>query len=465
MSPRLYIQLFNREARFFLAIGFGLGALLTVVFGVAPARHSLAGIVPLIISPIFAGVALGRTVLALETRPACLLVPGLRHQLWRWNACVSLMLAVAWGCAFKVGHPDLPLFVLVTVSAVLITAPIVIYPKRTRWVTVLPLWSFLWLSTFLKKDMDSRSVELFLVDHQLVIGFLSAAITGWQLRAAGNTIRMRSLGLALREESSVTMNAESDAWFRAIRERFGRVATLNRRRQSVRDWVAAVQREQPGISYPKGMAFAGMVLLLVCPLLTDSGGYPLAWYRLVYHSGDGTGVLPALILWLALIVTGLLAPLPRREMLYPIPRRMRGTVAFWSSAGTWMIVLGAWAGGALALASLTGWWLHLPMTANAVARFAASAMVVLPILSLLRWAALRYEGRSYTALWTICLGSFALNITGWIALSFTPPLIAVTSAAALTAIGLGSYAIALRRYFTAEDLVQAQLPKAGIRSI
>jgi hypothetical protein len=454
MNPRLYLQLFNREARLFLAIGFGLGALLTVVFGVAPARHSLAGIVPLIICPVFVGVALGRTVLALETRPPSLLVPGLRHQLWRWNSFVSLALAVAWGCIFKVGHPDLPLLVLVTASAALLTAPIVIYPKRVRWITVLPLWSFLWLSTFLKKNMDSRAVELFLADHQLVIGVLSAAITGWQLRAAGNTKRMRSLGLALREETSVMMEAESDAWFRAIRERFQFEANLGQRRQSVRDWVAAIQLERPGIGYRQSMILIGLVMLILMPLLSASGGYPRAWYLMVFSRDEGVGPLASVVLWMSLIPAGLFVPLPRCDVLYPIPRRMRARVAFWSSAGTWLAMLAVWIGGALLLASVAGWWSGQPLSAIRAVRFAAPAVVALPTLCVLRWARLRYEGRSEASIWAVCLLSFPLNVAGWVILSVIPPGAAMVLAAGTTAVSLASYALALHEYFTGEDLIQ-----------
>ena len=98
MSPRHYFQLFNREARLILVIGIGVGGLTATVFGIAPAQHSLAGIlIPFIMLPVFVGAALGRTVLALETRPASLVVPGLRHQLWRWNTFFALTLAAVLG--------------------------------------------------------------------------------------------------------------------------------------------------------------------------------------------------------------------------------------------------------------------------------------------------------------------------------------------------------------------------------
>ena len=455
MSPRHYFQLFNREARLFLVIGIGVGGLTATVFGIAPAQHSLAGIlIPFIMLPVFVGAALGRTVLALETRPASLVVPGLRHQLWRWNTFFALTLAAVFGVAFKKGHHDLPLLVLVPVSAALISAPIVIYPKRTRWITVLPAWAALWLSTFFEWKINSDTVTSFVTQYQLVIGLFCAGIAGWQLRVARDAVRLRGLGLALREESTVTMNAESENWFRGLWKRCSIDSNLSQRRLSVWDCVAAVHREQPGASYLMSLLFVGMALVLGCPLLKDSGGFPLAWYRLVYHWTEGSGPLPALFLWVVLIAGGLLAPMPRRDMLYPIPRRRRAQVAFWSSAGTWLAMLGVWVGGAVLLATLTGWWLHLPMPVTAVVRFAAPAALALPILGLLRWSALRFEGRSEAALWTICLTSFPLTIAGWVLLSIVPPLVSVMLAGVAGAVGLVAYAVALREYFTGEDLIQ-----------
>jgi hypothetical protein len=459
MNPAQYVKFFTREARMILLMGCPIGLIVAGTLGASSAPKPIHMLVLLqLFFPMFLGVALGRNVLALETRATCLLLPGLRQGLWAWNAAMVLALSLVWGLLVHAAASEIPMAVAVALSAAISTAPLALHRQRPRWMLIGPFWLGLMAAQLGLINGDWPAVVPFVSAHAVPIAVLSLAVAAWQLWMARDWTRVRRLQLVLRDESDLTMNAESGALFAKL-GRWGNASDLGHRRGSLRTWVQAVHQESPGISHAKGLTVTGLVLVLAFPLLRDSGGYPLAWYRLVFGWGEGPGPMLSVLLWMGLIAAGLVAPLPRRDVLYPIPRRRRAQMAFWSSAGTWVAMLGVWMGGAMLLALLTGWWLKQPLPARALVRFAAPATLSLLILPILRGAALHWEGKSDMAMWVTVIVTIPLAIAGWIAFSVVPPLTSLLLVGLTTGLGLGGYYVLLQDYFTKEDLIQPQPAK------
>jgi hypothetical protein len=354
-----------------------------------------------------------------------------------------------------------PWLLAATISGVLLTLVLAEYQRRMPRLAVPVLTICTVVIVLLRPDAIWAELERFVIAHHEFFSVACALLSAFQLKLATDPQRLRRKEIPFAESARRTA-AGADKGITRLLGR-GPSHDYGMRRVSVGAWVTAVQQERPGFGYLSGMVLAGVALLLACPLQKESGGYPLAWYRMVYLWSEGPGAMLAVMLWIALIAAGLFVPLPRRDVLYPIARVQRAQVAFWSSAGAWLTMLAVWIGSALLMGTLAGWWLGLPMSAGAFVRFAAPAAMSLPTLALLRWAALNFEGRSNTAMWAVCLISIPVTIAGWVTLANMSPTTSLAFAAAGGTVSLVAYYIALRCFYTCEDLIQPMPAKPSFR--
>ncbi|GAB1487972.1 hypothetical protein MASR2M8_04150 [Opitutaceae bacterium] len=224
---------------------------------------------------------------------------------------------------------------------------------------------------------------------------------------------------------------------------------------SLWSWIGAIDGERQGPGFKRSIIILTILALVAYPLLDGAGGYPNAWYRIVFDwSTDGGAEVAGMVLvWMVMIGLGLLAPFPRRDYLYPITRTRRAELAFFASVSSWLFVLLIWIGGHALVAITTGLLTDQPISGRELIRFVVPAAGMgIPLLALLRWAFLYFEGRSAVALGTICGLSLLGASIGWGFLALVNPSTSIVVASMGIVVSLVAYHQSLRRFYGVEDL-------------
>jgi len=408
----------------------------------------------LMVPMVFAGLLSTIMSNALRWVPTALL-PGIHRKLVGWAAATIAVVSIIWGASIALLFPLIPLLVAISTSAAFMALALPV--SRPGWDNpqVLAMVAAYTIGHIWPLDSWSGVAQA-IIAHPWITALCAGTICFITLWVALDRRRLKRLQITVLPAGRTATFKE---WLQ--RRSWRSVApdksfpTYASRRSSVIGWVRAIHQERGGSGFTTDISIVALFLVLIYPAMTESGGYPEAWYRLVFDRSSGGNPIVLFMIWCMIVFLGLIAPAPRKEHLYPISRQRRATLAFVSLLVVWSSLVLVLIGTPVLFAILTGLQLGLEMPRDALVNFLAPAGITLPALALVRWSKLQLDGKIEFAMAFVLIAAFIGIVIGCTIASLAKPATAITLSTSAMAIALPLFYAGIRIFYHTDDLVSS----------